>query len=125
MRIAKDPRALIWSLVILGLAWVAPGCARHSGQQDAVNPGPRPDRTLMYFAIYSAAGRTPDSPANLDDLEVQQPFIDPKEDSCWQVPFRYQSQFGRGEVAIFHGVFAVKQGRLLRAQWNSGKAGGR
>ena len=128
MRLTKDRLVLIWSLVILGLPLVAPGCVHHGKQRNGLDAavqeaGPEPNATLMYLAITAAAGRTPDSPADLYDLEVDKPILAPGEAPCWQVPFKYRlpAQDGAGLV-ICHGSFWVRHGRLLRAQWNSSKA---
>jgi hypothetical protein len=122
MRTTKDPKARLWSLAVLGLAAAALGCARRTSQQDSKDPGPMPNRTLMFLAIDSAAGRSPKGPRNLEILDIQQPFIDLKGESCWKVPFRYQTQFGASEPAIYHGIFWVRRDRLLWAQWDSNKA---
>ncbi len=120
MNIAKDRKALIRSLVFLGLLLTALGVVHHRKTAGAPQAGPKPGPMLMSLAISMAFRDQGNDPAALEGPEVYPPALDHLDDrACWRYPFTYRVRTPLGGMVLHHGAFWVKDGRVIRQRWDS------
>lgn len=120
---------LIWSLLALGLPLTVFGYVRHerlgAGAQTAApaSPdqlaGPKPSPVVMAMAISEAFRKTAEEPNTLEGVDVHPPIVDQVGNlTCWRFPFSYRASEHFGGLTIHHGSFWVKDGHVLREQWD-------
>ena len=119
MYIAKDRKVLIWSLVLFGLL-LLPSCSlRHGGTDSAQLPGPKPGAMFMSLAVDEALRRHGGPPVAPEGTEVFEPSVDRLDDlACWRFLILYRTLAPSGGKVLHHGVFWVKDGRIIRKQWD-------
>jgi len=119
MNIAKDRKVLIWSLVLFGFPLLAYCSLRHRGADPAQLPGPKPSAMFMSLSVGEALRLHGGPPAAPDGPEVFEPSVDHLDDlACWRFPVYYRTLAPSGGQVLHHGVFWVKDGRIIRKQWD-------
>jgi hypothetical protein len=119
MRSAKDRKLLIWSLS-LGLPLLLFGSVHHQRlAAEAQLPGPKPGAMLMTLAVGEALRKHLGDPDSLEDRDVYAPIADHLDSlACWRYPIVYRTRTPSGGLILHRGAFWVRDGRVLRAQWD-------
>jgi hypothetical protein len=118
MNIAKDRKVLIWSLIVFGLPLLVYGAVHHRSP-DADSPGPRPGAMLMSVAVGEALHKHVGDPNGLEGQAVYSPAVDRLGSlACWRFPILYRTRTPLGGMVLHHGTFWVKDGHVLRVQWD-------
>lgn len=118
MSITKGRKALIWGLAVCGLPVALLGFAFRCGTGPD-DPGPRPGPMLMTMAIGVAFHNRGNDPVTLEGSVVQEPAVDHLgARACWRFPFSYRTRTALGGTVLRRGVFWVKDGRVIREQWD-------
>jgi hypothetical protein len=118
LSITKGRKVLIWALVVCGLPLLLLGFAFRGGSR-ADDPGPRPGAMLMTMAIGVAFHNRGNDPTTLEGSILQPPAVDQLGGkACWRFPFSYRVRTPLGGTVFRRGVFWVKDGHVLREQWD-------
>jgi hypothetical protein len=119
MFIAKDRKVLIRSLVLLGLPLLACCSPGPRDADSAQLPGPKPSAVFMSASVAEALRQHGGPPAAPEGPKVFEPTEDHVDDlACWRFPVFYRTLAPMGGEVLHHGVFWVKNGRIIRKQWD-------
>jgi hypothetical protein len=106
-------------LVIAGTARALPGTPPPKVSKTAADgPGPRPDTSVLHYAIESVLKEHANDPDSIQDLAVSQPVTECKGSAArWRVPFTYRARNGFGGLMKYQGAVWMKNGKVIRERW--------